>query len=85
MSIRIADQTEGSCIPGPTHPVKTHTVNGEDFQEIVGGLVPFPHDTIELSYTGSNLTGVVYKLAGATLATLTLSYTGSNLTSIVRT
>ena len=85
MSIRISDQTEGSCIPGPTHPVKTHTVSSEDYQEIVSGLVPYPHDTIELSYTGSDLTGVVYKLSGTTLATLTLTYNSGNLISVVRT
>jgi len=40
-----------------------------------------PYDYIDLSYTGTNLTGVVYKEGGAsgtTVATLTLSYDGSN-------
>lgn len=39
------------------------------------------HDYISLSYTGSNLTGVVYKTGGSggvTVATLTLAYDGSN-------
>lgn len=39
------------------------------------------HDYISLSYTGSNLTGVVYKSGGSggtTVATLTLAYDGSN-------
>ena len=39
------------------------------------------HDYISLSYTGSNLTGVVYKSGGSggsTVATLTLIYDGSN-------
>jgi hypothetical protein len=39
------------------------------------------HDYIDLSYTGTNLTGVVYKTGGSggtTVATLTLAYDGSN-------
>lgn len=51
-------------------------------------LVPVQYDYIELSYTGSNLTGVVYKTGGSggsTVATLTLAYTGSQLDSITRT
>lgn len=53
--------------------------------EALNSLVPSVYDSIVLSYTGSNLTGVVYKLAAVTVSTLTLSYTGSNLTSVVKT
>jgi len=48
--------------------------------DIAGLQIP-PYDYIDLSYTGTNLTGVVYKEGGAsgtTVATLTLSYDGSN-------
>ncbi|HDK42891.1 MAG TPA: hypothetical protein ENG87_05910 [Candidatus Pacearchaeota archaeon] len=51
-------------------------------------LIPKEYDYIELSYTGSNLTGVIYKTSGSggtTVATLTLSYTGSQLDSVART
>ena len=42
-------------------------------------------DQTVLSYTGSNLTGVVYKLATRTVATLTLTYDGSdNLINVVK-
>lgn len=51
----------------------------------VAGLGIPPHDSITNTYTGDNLTGVVYKLAGVTVATLTLAYTGSNLTSVTKT
>lgn len=52
---------------------------------IISGLSIPEHDEIALSYTGSNLTGVVYKLATATVATLTLSYDGSdNLIGVVK-
>lgn len=47
-------------------------------------LVPREYDEIDLSYTGADLTGVVYKSAGSTVATLVLSYFGGNLVSVVR-
>lgn len=54
----------------------------------LNGLKIPNHDYISLSYTGSNLTGVIYKKGGsggATVATLTLTYDGSgNLTSVTR-
>lgn len=46
------------------------------------------HDYLSLSYTGANLTGVVYKTGGAvgtTVATLTLAYSGAVLTSVTKT
>jgi len=68
----------------PDIPVATVVRSGNVYQEIVSGIVNQPHDEIALSYTGTNLTGVVYKLAGVTVATLTLSYSGTNLISVVR-
>jgi voltage-gated potassium channel Kch len=68
----------------PDIPVATVVRSGNVYQEIVQGLVNQPYDQIELAYTGANLTSVVYKLAGTTVATLTLSYTGSQLDSVVR-
>lgn len=47
-------------------------------------LVPAKYDEIVIAYTGENITQVVYKDAGATVATLDLSYTGDHLTSVVR-
>ena len=57
---------------------------------LVGGnLVPAAYDYIGLSYTGTNLTGVVFKqggVSGTTVGTLTLAYDGSdNLTSVTKT
>jgi len=68
----------------PDIPVATVVRSGNVYQEIVSGIVNQPHDEIALSYTGTNLTGVVYKLAGVTVATLTLGYSGTNLISVVR-
>ena len=55
---------------------------------VVTGLEIPEHDYIDLSYTGTNLTGVVYKTGGAsgtTVATLTLAYDGNdNLTSVTK-
>lgn len=51
-------------------------------------LVPEEHDFVGLSYTGSNLTTIIYKQGGAggtTVATLTLAYTGSRLDTVTRT
>lgn len=57
-------------------------------QVAFGPLAPAEYDYIALSYTGSNLTGVVYKTGGSggtTVATLTLGYDGSNnLTSVTK-
>lgn len=54
---------------------------GSIVDPVSGGLDIPAHDYIDLSYTGSNLTGVVYKTGGSggtTVATLTLAYDGSN-------
>lgn len=51
-------------------------------------LVPASYNYISLSYTGDNLTGVVYKTGGSggtTIATLTLAYSGSTLTTVTKT
>jgi hypothetical protein len=54
----------------------------------IAGLEIPAHDYISISYTGTNLTGVVYKtggVGGTTVATLTLGYDGSNnLTSVTK-
>jgi hypothetical protein len=68
----------------PDIPVATTVKNGNVYQEIVAGLVNQPYNEIVLSYTGTDLTGVVYKLSGVTVVTLTLGYTSGNLTSVVR-
>lgn len=68
----------------PDIPVATVVRSGNVYQEIVSGLVNQPYDEIALSYTGTDLTGVVYRLAGVTVATLTLGYTDGNLTSVAR-
>lgn len=55
---------------------------------VLNSLVPEEYDYVSLSYTGDNLTGVVYKTGGASgtvVATLTLAYTGDKLISITRT
>jgi len=55
---------------------------------IANALVPQSYDYISLSYTGTNLTGVVFKSGGSggtVVATLTLAYSGSNLVSVTKT
>ena len=71
------------------------TADGVEIKNDAGNPIPTidgleipAHDYIALSYTGENLTGVVYKDGGAggtTVATLTLAYDGSdNLTSVTK-
>jgi hypothetical protein len=71
-------------------PATTYTIPHSRYsaESIVTGLSIPEHDYISLSYTGSNLTGVVYKLGGAsgqTVATLALTYDGGdNLLTITK-
>jgi hypothetical protein len=55
---------------------------------IIQGLEIPAHDYVSMTYTGSNLTGVVYKdggSGGTTVATLTLAYdVNDNLTSVTK-
>jgi len=88
---RIEEITEGeiavygSSDGGTTwHPIKCDA-GGQI--SVISGLVPYAYDYIALSYTGDNLTGVVYKTGGAsgdTVATLVLAYTGAVLDSITK-
>ena len=56
--------------------------------KVVNSLVPAAYDYISLSYTGTNLTGTVFKTGGSggtTVSTLVLAYDGSdNLTSVTQ-
>ena len=67
--------------------VKVSTIDGDPLAVVAGLSIP-DNDYIALSYTSSNLTGVVYKTGGSggtTVATLTLAYDGSNnLTSVTK-
>ena len=55
----------------------------------IAGLGIPTYDYMELGYTGTNLTTIVYKTGGSggtTVATLTLAYDGDdNITSITKT
>jgi hypothetical protein len=77
----------GSSDGGTTwYPVKVDS-NGQ--LNVVSGLVPESYDYLDISYTGDNLTGIVYKSGGAggsTVATLAFTYDGSdNIDTITRT
>ena len=56
---------------------------------VANALVPKVFDYVSLSYTGKNLTGVVFKTGGSggtTVSTLTLGYDATNkLTSVTKT
>lgn len=75
--VKLIDATAGSVAPVgvPTNPLPV---------SIYSGLVPQRYDEIAMGYTSGDLTSVIYKLGGVTVATLTLSYTGADLTGVVR-
>jgi hypothetical protein len=71
------------------------TADGVEIKNDAGNPIPTiqgleipAHDYIGMTYTGSNLTGVVYKdggSGGTTVATLTLAYdVNDNLTSVTK-
>ena len=75
--------------------VSAVTVSNVEISNDVGNPVPVTvpgldipaHDYIGMTYTGSDLTGVVYKTGGSggtTVATLTLTYTGGNLATVTK-
>lgn len=57
--------------------------------QALNSLVPSIYDYVGLSYTGSNLTTVEFRVGGSTgtlISTLTLAYDGSNnLISVTKT
>jgi len=73
----------GSSVTRNTMGVQINPATEETLQSVAGMAIP-KHDEIVLSYTGSDLTGVVYKLDTVTVATLTLSYVGGNLTGVIK-
>lgn len=78
---------QGATLNLDANGVEIKNDSGNPIPTIEGLAIP-EHDYIDLSYTGSNLTGVVYKSGGSggtTVATLTLAYDGSNnLTSVTK-
>lgn len=73
---------------GLLHSIEADIVAVKGDTASIAGLTIPAHDYMTLSYTGSNLTSVVYKTGGSsgtTVATLTLTYDGSNnLTSVAK-
>lgn len=63
--------------------VKVSTIDGNPLLTAAGLSIP-EHDKIELSYSGDNLTQVVYKADTKTVGTLALTYSGNKLTSVNR-
>lgn len=54
---------------------------------VVEGLSIPQHDYVEMVYSGSTMTGVIYKTGGSggtTVATLALTYSGTTLISITK-
>ncbi len=72
--VRVTNESSNPVIVSGT----VSTLNGLEIPE---------HDYIDLTYSGSTLTGVVYKTGGSSgtvVASLALTYSGSNLTSVTK-
>jgi len=83
-----AETTNGVSIVGVTDSTDTriNPSTEDSLQKLLGFSIP-PYDYVSLSYTGIDLTGVVYKTGGSggtTVATLTLGYSGGELVSVAR-
>lgn len=79
-NVSISNEVEIKNDSGSPVPVNG-TVN------TLAGLEIPAHDYISMTYTGDDLTGVVYKdggSGGTTVATLTLTYSGGQLTSVTK-
>lgn len=50
----------------------------------INAFTPSLYDTVNLTYTDGDLTGVVFKLGIATVSTLTLTYTAHILQGVVK-
>jgi len=65
----------------------TLKINDDGSINTLEGLDIPPHDYVGLSYTGVDMTGVVYKTGGSggtTVAELTLAYTANVLQSVTK-
>ena len=77
---------QGATLTLDANGVEIKNDSGNPIPVVTGLEIP-EHDFIDLTYTGDNLTGVVYKTGGSggtTVATLTLAYTGSRLDSVTK-
>jgi len=86
------DSTSGDVLtPTPAITGFATSANQTTGNTLLGGIAGFTptvYDYISLTYTGDNLTGVVFKTGGSggsTISTLTLAYTGAVLDSVTKT
>lgn len=78
----------GTSDGGTTWYPVTLDTSGNLLMRSMNNLITEEFDYIALTYTGTNLTGVVYKTGGSggsTVATVTLAYTGNRLDSVTKT
>lgn len=75
----------------PTTGVATYVpVTGSGVEVVVNSaIIPYEYDYIDCTYTGNNMTGVVFKTGGSggtTVATLAITYDGNdNIDTVTRT
>jgi hypothetical protein len=85
-AVKVINTVDVNLPTGASTSAKQDTTNA--YLLALNSLVPSQYDYISLTYTGANVTTVVYKLGGSggtTVSTLTLTYNGSDdLTSVTK-
>lgn len=75
-----------ATLSGATVPVSGTVLDNINTNlSTLNSLVPSIYNSVLLSYTGDNLTSVVFTLNATTVSTLTLVYDGTKLTSVTKT
>jgi hypothetical protein len=83
--------SEIAIISGQPYGLPLVKLSGDSVASVtqLNTLIPTAYDYISLSYTGSNLTGAVFRqggAGGAVIATLVITYDGSNnILTVTRT
>lgn len=79
---------EGTFADGKDYLLPVVKLSGDSVALVtqINDLVPFAYDTINLIYTGTLVSEVIYKNLGIQVVRLLLSYNSDdNVTSVVRT
>lgn len=72
--------SEISIVQGQPYGLQVVKLSGDSVATVtqLNSLIPSAYDYIDISYTGTNISQVVFKNAGVTVATLLLTYDASN-------
>lgn len=80
----MAEITIGRTLNATTDSVSVEQGVGSNPWVVSSPLAPEDYDSIQLGYTGDDLTTVTYLKGLTTVTTLTLSYAGGKLSGVAR-